>query len=524
MSDPTHEGNDIDRTLGRGSFWRSLVFAVMGLLAISLYPLSQTNYLLFHTLIELSGIAVSITLFSIGWNSRHITRNDGFALLAISFLVVAVLDLLHTLAYKGMGVFPNAGIDLPTQFWIAARLTQAFSYLLASYLFSRMGCIKHWRTLVLYLVFGILLILSIWPWRLFPSCINETSGLTLFKVGSEYLVCIVLAASGWILWRKKHQLNSKLLQLFLLSIGSNILSEIAFTLYQDVYGISNVLGHFLKLASVVFVYRAFVYGSLRTPYQFMFHELHKSHEALDQELTIRRKTEEQLRNINQDLDAFVRTASHDLRSPLTTIITGTELLQTELKEKLSDKQCDLIEIVHKQGHRMSRLLNDLLSLARVGSVSQPLEVIDPTLIAAQAIEDLSKEIMTNQCKVHVEEMPEIKAHSSLFYQILLNLIANAVRYGSNPEKAIEIGAKIQGDIYRLFVKDYGPGIPVEERDKIFDVFYRSDNDQPQGTGVGLAIVQKIARYYSGTVYVEETPGGGSTFIVEVALNRTEDDR
>ena len=112
-------------------------------------------------------------------------------------------------------------------------------------------------------------------------------------------------------------------------------------------------------------------------------------------------------------------------------------------------------------------------------------------------------------------MPALLAHPSLIYQLLTNLITNAVRYGSGPDKNIVVGAEERGSLYRLFVRDHGPGIPRAEREHVFTVFYRIKGNKPQGTGIGLAIVQKVARYYSGRAFVEETSGGGATFWVEL---------
>ncbi len=495
-------------------YWRKFVFIAIGLSVIALYPLSRIEYLLFHNIVELSSIAISITLFSIGWNSRLLTRNDAYTLLAIAYLVIAGLDLMHTLSYKGMGVFPSAGVDPPTQFWIAARSMEAISYLLAGYLFGKTGRIKPWRTLVLYGVAGTLLTLCIWPWQIFPVCMDKTTGLTEFKVAAEYLICLLLMASGLIFWKIRHKFNPQLLKLLLLSIGFKILSEISFTLYQDVYGISNAAGHLFKLVSVLMVYRVLVIGSLRTPYQSIFRELTESHVALDNELIHRRNTEKQLRIANQELEAFVHTASHDLRLPLTVITGSAEFLQSELSSQIKSNQLDLLGNIEKQGHRMSTLLNDLLELAQVGTLKQSTQIVDPAKIATQVIESLSKEIMTHGCRLKVEEMPNLSAHPSLIYQLLANLIANAVRYGCNPEKPIVIGAELRDDLYRLFVRDHGPGIPGAEREQIFNVFYRISGQKLQGTGIGLAIVKKIALHYSGRAFVEETPGGGATFWVE----------
>lgn len=498
-------------------FGRVFVFLAITSFVIALYPISHTNYLLFHTLVELTSVAFAFTLFSIGWNARKFTQNDSFILLAISFLVIGSLDLLHTLSYKGMGVFPIDSADPPTQYWIAARLVQAASYLIAALYVGKHEQIKPWRTLAYYLLVGFFLKLTIWPLQIFPHCFIENVGLTTFKLTAEYLICLTLGISGFLYWTKKQHLNPAVLKLVLLSIALTVSSEFTFTLYQDVYGVSNVLGHFFKLASIVTLYRAFVHGTLRTPYQTLFYELSVSHAALDYELEQRLIKEEELRAVNQDLEAFARTVSHDLRKPLTVITSGAEILQSELGAQINNSHKKLLNTIEEQGHRMSVLMNDLLSLAKVGTPDQQKQTIKPSLIAAQVLEDLSQEIMDKKCKIEIREMPELEAHRSMIYQLLLNLISNAVSHGVNQDQPIEVGAEHKGNIYRLYVRDHGTGVSSEDKENIFEVFYQSDKKKSQGTGIGLAIVKKIAHFYSGRAFIEDTPGGGATFWVELLI-------
>lgn len=492
-------------------FWWFAAFIV----SAALFPLSRTNYPLFHLLVELGSVIVSVTIFSIGWNSRKIARNDFFTLLAIAFLVVAGLDLLHAMSYKGMGIFPEAGVDPPTQFWIAARALQAVSFLLAAILLGQARRMEPWSLLWSYLAVGVLLALAVWPLGIFPECLIEGVGLTPFKIISEYLICLVLLASGILFGMKRRFLDGRLLRMLLLTIGLSIFSELAFTLYNDVYGFANYLGHLLKIAAVLALYRALVSGALQKPYQTLFRDLAESHQALDDELNHRRLAQEELRAANQELDAFVRTASHDLRTPLSVIISGTEFLQHELSDRLGKEYLELIGTIENQGRRMSILLNDMLTLARVGTMDQPAEVVCPAGVAAQVVADLDGDITAACCRVETGDMPPLKAHSTLIYQLLLNLVANAVRHGVNTEKPVKISGTRTRDRYLLTVRDHGPGIPCEEQERIFEVFYRIGDKQTQGTGIGLATVHKIARYYNGRAYVEETPGGGATFRVDI---------
>jgi signal transduction histidine kinase len=511
---PTHvtANRDVGHSLG----CRSLLALAILLPGIgTLYLLSRFNYLLFHGLVELSSVTVAITIFSIGWHARHFSRNDSFTLLAGAYLTIGLLDLFHTLSYKGMGVFPTAGVDVPTQFWIAARSLQAAAYLASGWLLgrSRQGAALTWTTG--FLAAGLLLGLAIWPLGIFPSCLNET-GLTPFKISTEYIISAMLAGSAWLYWRRRCHLDAGLIGLMLASIGLAILSELAFTLYQDVYGLANCLGHLFKVASIFLAYRVLVLGVLQAPYQFLFRDLSLSHRALDQELSQRRQTEEQLRTANRELDAFVRTVAHDLRTPLTVFISGTELLRRQLRDQIPESLDEVLLGIEQKGWEMAHLLEDLLQLARIGRIDQAAEGVIPTQIASRVIRDLQAQIMETRTRVEIEPLPPLQAHPTLIYQLFANLIGNAVRYAGGPHRPITVGGGREGHRVRFFVRDHGPGIPVQERDKLGEVFFRGESAQNHsGSGIGLAIVQKIARYYGGSFWVEETDGGGATFWVEI---------
>lgn len=487
-----------------------LSILVTGLTAL-LFSLSRVNYPLFHTLVEFASISVSFTLFSIGWNARHFTRNDSFTFLAITFLAIGGLELCHLLTYKGMGIFPNIGSDIPTQFWIAYRFLESVSFLLAATLIGRKLQLKAGTLLLLSISVATATGLSIWPFRIFPHCLIDGEGLTTFKVACEYLICLVFLLAALAFRKKKHHLDAPLFRLLTVAISLNILAEFFFTLYQDVYGLTNVLGHILNLAATVLVYRALVLGSLRRPYRTLFHDLDRSHQALDRELEQRRLTEAELRAANEELDTFVRAVSHDLRSPLTYVIGSAQLLSSELQGRLKASELTLIEGIENQGRSMVKMLEDLLALSSIGHLEQSPQPISTQWLAERVVRDLG-EVPDSQIKIG--SMPTLVAHETQIYQLLLNLIKNALNYGSTNGRPIEVGGHQQDDQVEFFVRDYGPGVPPEEREKIFNVFHRHDPDSDiSGTGIGLATVKKVVDFYQGKVWVEETPGGGATFRV-----------
>ena len=116
----------------------------------------------------------------------------------------------------------------------------------------------------------------------------------------------------------------------------------------------------------------------------------------------------------------------------------------------------------------------------------------------------------------IDPLPPVGVQETLLAQIFQNLIGNALLYAGRTGGPVEVGGDRRHDRVRFFVRDHGPGVPPEEREGIFDLFQRGSTGRHlKGTGVGLAIVQKIARLYQGRVWVEETPGGGATFWAEL---------
>ncbi|MFA5515413.1 MAG: MASE3 domain-containing protein [Desulfuromonadales bacterium] len=253
------------------------------------FLLNRYSFLAFHNLVELSSIIVSVTIFSIGWHARRIVRNDMLLVLAIACLTVAVLDLLHTLSYQGMGFFPFTSANPATQYWVAARYLESAAFFAAALFIGRRSSISPELLLALSLILCLLLALAIYPLRVFPDCFIDGRGLTPFKIGSEYVAMVFFAASGWIIWRRRDRFNSRLLRFLLAAIGGKILAEFCFTLYADVFGVAAFLGHNLKFFSTLFLYWVLVEGSLRDPYASLFRDLFRSRERLHSELLAREK-------------------------------------------------------------------------------------------------------------------------------------------------------------------------------------------------------------------------------------------
>jgi len=242
-----------------------------GLCLVGLY-----NYLLFHTLAELLTAIIAGAAFVIFWNTRRFLSDAFYALLGMGYLAAGSLDIIHALSYRGMGVFPGWGANLPTELWIAARYIQSLSVLGAVLLLGRR--VRPEPVFLAYAGVLAVVLASIFRWDAFPDCYIEGSGLTPFKVVSEYVICGIVAASIGVLAARRNRLDRHVFRLFMASLGVTVASELAFTAYIGVYDVVNYAGHVLKIVAFYLVYKALIEAGLTRPLGVLFRNL-KHHES-----------------------------------------------------------------------------------------------------------------------------------------------------------------------------------------------------------------------------------------------------
>ena len=248
------------------------------LVLFGLYLTSRHSYLLFHSLTEIFSVVVAFGIFVLTWNSRRFIDNSYILFLGIAYLFIGTVDLVHTLTYQGMGVFPGYGSDLATQLWIAARYVQSISFLAAPLLIGRK--LRAPFVFLGYMVVTPLLLMSIFYWDIFPACFVDGVGLTPFKKISEYVISFIFLASIFLLYRKRREFDTSVFRFLVASIVVTICAELAFTLYTGPYALSNMVGHLLKIVSVYLMYRAIIWTGLAKPYSLLFRNLKQSEEAL----------------------------------------------------------------------------------------------------------------------------------------------------------------------------------------------------------------------------------------------------
>ena len=257
--------------------WYMPFFVCTGIF-ISVYLISNSNYLLFHSLAELFSMAVSMAVFIIAWNTRKHLDNTALLIIGVAYLFISGVDLLHTLAYQGMGVFKGGKTNLPTQLWISARLLQSLTFFIAPFFIHRKISIK--AIFFCYAGFTALLLCSIFIWKIFPECHVEGMGLTPFKKNCEYGISFILLLSIYLFYRNRKVFDELVFRYIIASICLTIAGELAFTLYVGVYDISNFFGHYFKIISFYLIYKAIVETGLERPYDVLFRDLKSKESAL----------------------------------------------------------------------------------------------------------------------------------------------------------------------------------------------------------------------------------------------------
>ncbi|NCA70244.1 MAG: EAL domain-containing protein [Sphingobacteriia bacterium] len=238
---------------------------------------SLYSYLLFHTLVELFSIGVAFAILLLAWNTREVQDIGFLRIIATGFAAAAAIDLVHTLAYKGMSVFPSNDANLPTQLWIAARYIQALTLLAAPWLARRqtplVGLEAAYGALTLILIGAIFA-------GYFPDCYIEGQGLTAFKINSEYLIVAIILAAVLLLHRMRVALQPTTYRLLQAMALVTVAQELAFTAYIGVYDLANMLGHILKLIAYYLLYRAIFVTAIRDPFLTIFRDLKASEQSL----------------------------------------------------------------------------------------------------------------------------------------------------------------------------------------------------------------------------------------------------
>lgn len=260
--------------------------------------------------------------------------------------------------------------------------------------------------------------------------------------------------------------------------------------------------------------------------------------AVVTDITARKVAEEalaqqalELARSNAELEQFAYVSSHDLQEPLRKIQAFGNRLKTKCGDALTDQGRDYLERMQNAAQRMQILISDLLMFSRVTTKAQPFTAVNLNKVMRNVVSNLHMPIEQTKAKVVFGEMPRIEADPTQMHQLLQNLIANALKFHrDNEAPVVKIYAKRLehqedrpfGEFCQIFVEDNGIGFDEKYLDRIFGVFQRlHGRNVYEGTGIGLAVCQKIVDRHGGRITAKSTPGEGATFIVTLPVKQIE---
>lgn len=253
-------------------------------------------------------------------------------------------------------------------------------------------------------------------------------------------------------------------------------------------------------------------------------------EALQREVTQRRRTELELRKIhaqlegvielrtselaakNEEMEQFLNTVSHDLKNPVVTSLGLAGILREDVKSGRVDDSIDSIARIERSMTRMKHLIDDLLNLSRIGRIRFEIADIDVSSMLDGIRDELQLRLEQSGVELKIEgDLPHVNGDARWLGEVFENLISNALKYGcDNPHPRIVVGGRMVNGEALFFIRDNGRGIDKAHHAQIFEPFRRLPSDK-EGSGMGLAIVARITKMHSGRVWVESEPGMGATF-------------
>ncbi|MBI4772688.1 MAG: hypothetical protein HY788_00670 [Deltaproteobacteria bacterium] len=497
------------------------VAVVTGLYLASLY-----SYLLFHSLAELFSVVVAAGIFMIAWNSRGLYQNNYLQFISIAYLFVAALDLVHTLAYKGMGVFPEYGSNLPTQLWIGTKFIQAISLVIAPFLFNR-----KLKTGFIFFAFALatsLLLASIFYWNIFPKCFDEQTGLTTFKKTSEYIISILLIISAILLIRKKGEFDPEVLKLLVTSIILTVLSELFFTFYIHVYGLSNLIGHFLAIAAFYLIYKGLIKIGLEEPTKVLFRNLKLSEEKLrqargDLEIRVEERTAE-LKKMNEELGLEIekrKEMEENLRDVSNRLLKAQEAERRSLALDLHDSiggsllgikmalEQKIDAIQQEKAFADSITLEEILDLVKTSMIEtgRIQHNLRPSLLdhlgLNAALRSLCREFdnthrdIKTECTLEVKEKDVPEDLKIIVYRISQEALNNVAKHSG--AEHVSLSLIQENDEIRLTILDDGCGFDTQE------AIERGRNNQR----MGLASMGERCELSRGSFSIDSRKNGGT---------------
>jgi len=479
-----------------------------------------------HTLSEIVATMLALIVGTIALVRFYTKKNNTYLFVGAGFIGAALLDGYHgTVTSTFMyALLPSPLPSLSPWSWNASRTFLALMMLLSIWACNREKALKDTGRIgegAVYFAVGALTALSFIFFAYVP--LPRAYYPELFFGRPAELIpaaLFLLAALGFLKkedWRQDPFENTMVLSLIVGFMGQAVFMSRSFALFDTMFDAA----HLLKIVS----YGTVLVGLLVNTYH-MHGEVdrqNEQHRQAQEELTqiiedlaeAKSASEIQaakLAEVNAELEQFSYAASHDLKEPVRNLVSYSTLLREDLGDDLSDEVAMDLEYISSAAKRMGNLVDDLLSLSKVGRSSMKQEPVLIEDCVAESLEALRSRILESGAHVEWDQLPEVTGDAFLLTQLYQNLLGNAMKFTENGSPLIHLTAERGGDGWTLGVRDNGIGINPEYAEQIFTPFKRLHGiTEFEGTGIGLALCRKTIERHGGEIWVESEPGKGAHF-------------
>ena len=235
---------------------------------------------------------------------------------------------------------------------------------------------------------------------------------------------------------------------------------------------------------------------------------------LERQNRLLERAQAQLEESNERLEQFAYAASHDMREPLRMVSSYLQLIEKRHADDLDEEGEEFLEFAVNGANRMQEMIDALLDYSRVDTQGDPFEPVDLNAVLADIQKDLEVRIERSDAEIEIEELPRVEGDAAQLRQLFQNLLSNAIEYSGDEPPRIEVTAEGDGAEWIVSVSDEGIGIDPEDQERIFEVFQRlHSHEEHAGTGIGLALCERIVERHGGEIWVDSEPGEGTTFSV-----------
>jgi signal transduction histidine kinase len=449
-----------------------------------------------------------------------ILRSRALVVLASGYLFTAVMAAAHALTFPGLfapGGLLGAGPQ--TTAWLYMFWHGGFPILVGAYALLKGDGPRAAQPArhpgVAILCAGAVVLVAVSVLTLLAT--REQHVLPAIMQGNRYTpAMITVVSSVWalsllalgMLWRRRPH---SVLDVWLMVVMSAWLFDIALSAVLNAgrFDLGFYAGRIYGLLAASFVLLV-----LLIEHGMLYARLAEAHERERAERRLVQLRTAELTAVNKDLEAFSYSVSHDLRAPLRAVQGYLTILEEDFGERLEAEARRLLGVIQDRARQMEQLIEDLLVFARLGRQQLAVTSVQLDDLVTRTLDDLRSSCEGRQIGFTVGRLGTVQADPAMLKQVLANLFGNAIKFTRKREPAaVEIGCRTVADgpsVY--YVKDNGAGFDMRHADKLFGVFQRLHSAADyEGTGVGLAIVQRVIERHGGRVWAESAPGEGATF-------------